>query len=118
MKAAGVDLDITQEPNTERKFTMVLVPHCVHYNQLTPSYDEFYRATQVINPYAVITEELTNEAWRAVFECRVELGKMTRIGADRASAAVSSLRCRTRSIQHLWYQYLPVHQYLPVTHEQ
>lgn len=77
---------------------MVLLPHCVHYNQLTPSYDEFYRATQVINPYAVITKELTNEAWRAVLECRVELGKMTRIGTDRAIAAVSSLRCQTQFI--------------------
>lgn len=96
MKAAGVDLDITQEPNTEWKFTMVLLPHCVHYNQLTPSYDEFCRATQAINPYAVITEELTNEAWRAVFECRVELGMMTRVGAGRAIAAVSSFHCQTR----------------------
>ena len=86
-------------PLAQWDFDMIMVPHCVRYTQPAPPYDEFCRATQAVNPYLLIPDDLMAQIWKDVFECRVELGHTTREDADRVIAAVSQSLIRLE-IQH------------------
>lgn len=72
---------------------IILLPHCVRYSQLAPSYEELSPAIQANDPVFLIAD-VNEGSVESGIECRVEVGKIKRTTADRAIAAMSSLCCQ------------------------